>query len=202
MGKAMGDQSIHRSLSLPAEAVREALARVCENPSFKASPRLSAFLRYVVNAALEGRADSIKAYSIAVDALERPDNFDPISDAIVRVEARRLRRALAHYYENGGSQDPVVIDIPLGRYVPEFRWRAPDRPDGGCRDERLSAFAIEPVGPTVHERRARARSCQLQLAVLRDRVTGLRAEMMTSRSIVTESRRLIERWRSGRPCED
>ncbi len=89
--------------------------------AFRGSPQLVAFLRYVVEATLRGAADRIKGYTIAVEALGRGDNFDPQADPIVRVEAMRLRRALARYYENGGRHDPVAIELPLGNYVPMFR---------------------------------------------------------------------------------
>ena len=37
---------------------------------------------------------------------------------IVRLEARRLRRALEHDYLTVGVHDPIRIDIPKGGYVP------------------------------------------------------------------------------------
>jgi tetratricopeptide (TPR) repeat protein len=93
--------------------------------AFRGSPQLVSFLRYVVEATLRGGSDRIKGYTIAVEALGRAENFDPQADPIVRVEAMRLRRALTRYYENGGKRDPVLIDLPLGSYVPAFRRNAP-----------------------------------------------------------------------------
>jgi hypothetical protein len=75
----------------------------------------------VVEAALAGCADRLKAYTIAVEALGRGENFDPQTDPIVRVEAVRLRRALAAYYAGPGAHDPLIIELPRGRYVPTFR---------------------------------------------------------------------------------
>jgi len=54
--------------------------------------RLREFLRFVVNEGLEGRADNLKAYTIGIEVFDRPDNFDPITDTIVRVNAGKLRR--------------------------------------------------------------------------------------------------------------
>lgn len=108
-------------LRAPGEGdIRAALERVLAAPDFTASLRLAAFLRYVVEATLAGRADAIKGYTIAVEALGRPPSFDPQSDPIVRVEATRLRRALERYYATVGADDPLVIDIPKGGYVPRF----------------------------------------------------------------------------------
>jgi hypothetical protein len=112
----------------PGEAdIRAALGRIVAGSSLKKSPQLANFLTFVVDETLAGRANRIKAYNIAADALGRDDSFDPQSDPIVRVEAGRLRRALQHYYANGGSDDPIVIDLPRGCYVPAFRSGKPRR---------------------------------------------------------------------------
>lgn len=103
---------------------REALARVLASPEFATASRLAAFLRHVVTESLEGRAANLKGYSIAVDVFDRPADFDQTADPIVRVEASRLRRALAQYYLGSGVDDPLVIDLPRGGYVPLFRRRA------------------------------------------------------------------------------
>src|SRR4051812_19151792 len=104
-----------------ADEIRAALSHMAESDAFRGSPQLVCFLRYVVEATLRGGAERIKGYTIAVEALGRKEDFDPQTDPIVRVEAMRLRRALNRYYENGGSRDAVVIDLPLGSYVPTFR---------------------------------------------------------------------------------
>jgi hypothetical protein len=101
--------------------VRAALDRVIASSHLSKSPQLGSFLRFVVQEELAGNGSRIKAYTIAADALGRDANFDPQTDPIVRVEAGRLRRALDQYYANGGSKDPVVIELPRGHYVPIFR---------------------------------------------------------------------------------
>jgi hypothetical protein len=104
--------------------VRAALERIAASEAFRACPQLIAFLRYVVEATLSGGQDRIKGYTIAVEALGRGDDFDPQDDPIVRVEAMRLRRALQRYYASGGRNDTVQIVLPLGSYVPVFRYAA------------------------------------------------------------------------------
>jgi len=103
------------------DEVRAALERIAGSEAFRACPQLVAFLRYVIEATLRGGQDRIKGYTIAVEALGRGDDFDPQDDPIVRVEAMRLRRALQRYYANGGSDDVLRIELPLGSYVPVFR---------------------------------------------------------------------------------
>lgn len=102
------------------EEVREHLDRILRAEKFEASERNRRFLRFVVQETLAGRANRIKAYSIATVALGRSADFDPQIDPIVRIEAHRLRRALAYYYMTAGKDDRIRIDIPKGSYVPAF----------------------------------------------------------------------------------
>lgn len=97
------------------------LDRVVAGKPFNTSPKLANFLRFVVKAVIAGEGPRIKAYTIATSALGREASFDPQIDPIVRVEAGRLRRALARYYADSGRNDPLVIVIPRGTYVPMFR---------------------------------------------------------------------------------
>jgi hypothetical protein len=113
---------------LPNDAdIRDALSRIIASNHISKSPQLANFLRFVVEEKLAGNGSRIKAYTIAADALGRDSSFDPQNDPIVRVEAGRLRRALDQYYMNGGSSDPVVIELPRGHYVPVFRANNPRR---------------------------------------------------------------------------
>ena len=102
------------------------LNRILDSAEFDTTDRGRRFLRYVVEEALAGRGDRIKAYSVAVEVFGREASFDPQSDPIVRIEAGHLRRALERYYLTGGVADPVLITIPKGGYVPAF---APGRPE-------------------------------------------------------------------------
>jgi hypothetical protein len=108
-------------LGVAEEEARAALARVLASEGFRVAPRLTAFLRFVVDRTLAGDAASLKGYTIATGALGRTADFDPQVDPIVRVEAGRLRRALEAYYAGPGRDDPVMLAVPRGRYVPQFR---------------------------------------------------------------------------------
>lgn len=108
---------------VPADAVREQLARVVTSPGFVSSVRLSRFLTHIVNRTIDGDVDSLRELSIALEVFDRSTEYDPSIDAIVRVEARRLRAKLKAYYEEGpGAADPVLIGLRPGSYVPVFRW--------------------------------------------------------------------------------
>lgn len=104
------------------------LDRLLTSRTFKTRGRSRAFLRFVVEESLAGRRERIKGYTLGVEVCGRPDDFDPQADAIVRVEAGRLRKRMAHYYLTEGLEDPVLIRIPTGTYVPEFCYRA-EAPD-------------------------------------------------------------------------
>ena len=122
-GDADGGDNRRQSDIVPA-VVQAELARILASPDFDAPERNRRFLRYVVEEALAGRADRIKAYGIAVAVFDRDDTFDPQSDPIVRIEASRLRRSLERYYLLSGQSDPLRIEIPKGAYLPAFRQQA------------------------------------------------------------------------------
>ncbi len=114
----LDDQETARMPS-PA-AVRTQLQVILSSATFAQSRRQQAFLRFVVEETLAGRADGLKEYSIALDVFDRDDSFDPQTNSIVRVEASRLRGKLRKYYATTGRDDPVEIAIPTGTYVPTF----------------------------------------------------------------------------------
>jgi TolB-like protein len=107
-------------LELNSELVRKQLTRLLNQDELKRTPVLAKFLEYVVISKLEGKADEIKDYTIAVKALGRPPDFNPQIDSSVRIHAGRLRRTLIEYYLEKGKDDEVVIIIPKGTYVPVF----------------------------------------------------------------------------------
>jgi adenylate cyclase len=109
------------SPTLPNETVLAALDELLNDPGFKTSARNKRFLRFVVEETLAGRASRIKSYTIAVDVFGRSAEFDGSIDPIVRIEASRLRAALASYYHNPATSARIEIVILAGSYVPQFR---------------------------------------------------------------------------------
>jgi len=107
------------SQSLPREVVLISLQQVLDSSIFLAAPKMSAFLKYIVTQTLNGDSTRIKAYSVAVDALGKPDSFDPQEDPSVRVMAYRLRKSLAEFYEKSCCHE-IEIQILPGGYVPTF----------------------------------------------------------------------------------
>lgn len=99
---------------------RDALDRALRSSQFRSSGRLSHFLRFAVESTLNGNGSSLKESVIGVEVFGRPADYDPRTDPVVRVEARRLRAKLLEYYHEEGALDPLRIQIPKGGYTPTF----------------------------------------------------------------------------------
>jgi adenylate cyclase len=106
--------------AVSADRIEAQLNRILTSSGFTSSQRLSQFLGYVVKQTLNGQADTIKQYTVAVEGMGFGAGFNPQSNPTVRIHARKLRRVLDQYYLKQGSQDPILIDIPKGSYVPNF----------------------------------------------------------------------------------
>jgi hypothetical protein len=103
-----------------APAVRDMLARVLSSETFKRSERARSLLTYIVEREQAGEAERLKGYTIGVDVFGKDQEFDSSTDAVVRVQAGRLRELLAQYYQTEGCADPLRIAIPLGTYIPTY----------------------------------------------------------------------------------
>ncbi len=105
----------------PAIEIRAHLERLLTSPAFRSSKRCQRFLVYVVGETLEGRADSLKERTLAIEVFDRAESFHSGDDTIVRVGARGVRKRLAQYYTTAeGSREKMRIELPPGSYAPEF----------------------------------------------------------------------------------
>ncbi|NKM46105.1 hypothetical protein GFL91_14135 [Rhizobium leguminosarum bv. viciae] len=138
------------------EEARSEAERLLADPRLHVSDRHRAFLRYIVDARFEGRSDTIKAYSIAIDVFKRPASFDPSSDPIVRIEATRLRESLQKYYAQLADEPGARLDIPRGRYVPVFVER--DNPPCLEEDGELQDVGLPTEEPTQAASRPEGRN--------------------------------------------
>ncbi|MEP7364084.1 MAG: tetratricopeptide repeat protein [Acidobacteriota bacterium] len=76
------------------------------------------FLEFTVRQVMEGKSGEIKEALVGVEVFDRPADYDPRIDPIVRVEARRLRQKIEQYYAAEGARDPVRIEYIKGGYAP------------------------------------------------------------------------------------
>ncbi len=105
--------------------VRRQLDRLLASTGFANAGRMSRFLKFVVEQTLAGEGERLKEYVIGVEVFDRDANYDPRVDAIVRVEAARLRTKLAEYYAGEGRGDAVVLSLPKGGYAPVIKLERP-----------------------------------------------------------------------------
>jgi len=94
----------------------EELQTVLRSQTFANSDSLRRLLKYLGEKSIAGEADSLKEYTIGVDAFGKSAAYDPRRDSIVRLQAGRLRQKLAEYYQAEGSQDPLRLDLPKGAF--------------------------------------------------------------------------------------
>ncbi|HKE27865.1 MAG TPA: hypothetical protein VKB88_36160 [Bryobacteraceae bacterium] len=102
------------------EQVSATLGRILASEEFIGSAQLSRFLRHVVENGLASDWTALKESVIGVAAFNRGPGYDPKTDPIVRVEARRLRERLETYYGKHSAREEVRIALPKGGYCPSF----------------------------------------------------------------------------------
>lgn len=68
----------------------------------------------------------LREQEIGVDILGRPPDYDTSHDTLVRVLVSQLRKKLQDYFAAEGREEPLVIEIPRGTYLPVFRPREPE----------------------------------------------------------------------------
>lgn len=102
----------------PDAEFSRALERIVEKSGVPPGGNSARLLSYLVTEAAAGRGDRLKAFAIGQDVFQRGPGFDPSKDSIVRVEMKRLRELLDHYYATAGATDPTRISVPKGSYVP------------------------------------------------------------------------------------
>jgi TolB-like protein len=123
------------------EEVSIQLRRILNSAPIMNSNVLTQFLNFVVSETLAGRGETLKEYTIGVQALKKDADFNPQIDSIVRIHAGRLRRALKEYYYEIGQDDPIIIDIPKGSYSPVFTFKT-DRDLMALSDQSQEEFPI------------------------------------------------------------
>jgi hypothetical protein len=89
------------------------LQRVAQSAQFMRAETLRRLLLYL----WVHRDEDISEYAVATDALGRRVDFDPKTDASVRVQISRLRRKLKDFYETEGAYEAYMLHIPMGTHA-------------------------------------------------------------------------------------
>src|SRR4029079_11753286 len=103
-----------------ADEVRQLLERILCSRQFSNAPKKQKFLQLICEAYLDGRASELSEYSIGYQVFDRNETYDPALDSIVRVGAHEVRKKLERYYKSEGENDEILLEIPVGSYIPIF----------------------------------------------------------------------------------
>ncbi len=125
---------------------RRQVATIIASSVFRNSALLQKFLEFITEKSCEGNMQDLCEYAIATQVLGRPDDFDPMSDTIVRTQAYRLRTKLKEYYETEGKSDSLVVEIPKGHYIPSFSMR---HQNGSAVEPSVPAKTNDETSPTT-----------------------------------------------------
>jgi hypothetical protein len=101
-------------------AEKEEVEVVLSSSLFVRSKLLSRLLRYLAEHYFSDSQEHLKEYTVAVEALDRPDSFDSRDDSSVRVMMHRLRGRINQFYEGEGKDHQTRIILDDGRYTLQF----------------------------------------------------------------------------------
>jgi hypothetical protein len=110
---------VEKSL-VTAQEVRREVEILLKSKHFARSEKQSSLLNYLCEKWIEGNAEQLNEYQLALEVFHRRADHSGAEDSIVRVQAHELRRRLNEYYLAEGKDQPVRIEIPKGSYRPQF----------------------------------------------------------------------------------
>jgi hypothetical protein len=128
--------------------VLEQLRRVLAHPLFTNSKRYPVLLAYAVEQTLEGNAGELKERTIGVEAFGREPSYDVNIDPVVRITAAEVRKRLIQYYYNPDHAGELVIELPVGSYVPSFRVAASREPASSQANSAAEPVSIQRTEPS------------------------------------------------------
>ena len=109
------------------ESTRAQVERILHSETFRNSDALRRLMKFLCDKSIAGEADQLKEYSVGIDALGKPSTYDPRQDSVVRIQVARLRQKLTEYYRIEGKDDPLVIELPKGRFKMSFEPRVVEK---------------------------------------------------------------------------
>jgi hypothetical protein len=109
------------------EITRAQVERILHSETFRNSEALRRLMKFLCEKSLAGEADQLKEYSVGIDALGKPPTYDPRQDSVVRIQVARLRQKLAEYYRVEGKDDPLIVELPKGRFKISFEPRVMEK---------------------------------------------------------------------------
>jgi hypothetical protein len=111
-------------LDARAEECRQLLNRVVNSRELNRAQRLRELLCYLGKRSVKPHAGVLREQEIGAAVFGRPEEYDTSLDNIVRVNVSELRKRLAHYFQDEGAGETILMEIPRGGYAPVFYPRA------------------------------------------------------------------------------
>ena len=108
--------------------VLEQVDRILHSEELRSSEVLRRLLKFLAEKTASGEGDDLKEYIVAIEGMGKPSSYDPRHDSAVRIQVGRLRQKLADYYRAEGLEDPIIIDIPKGRFKLHYELRPEHAP--------------------------------------------------------------------------
>jgi hypothetical protein len=96
------------------------IKRIADSPQFRASARLREFLFYITDCAMRNAPEETTEQQIGLRVFHRAPGYNSSEDSIVRTHARLLRQKLDAYFANEGRDEPLIVEVPKGHYLPVF----------------------------------------------------------------------------------
>ncbi|MFN0119463.1 MAG: hypothetical protein ACKV2V_03060 [Blastocatellia bacterium] len=144
----MNSETETGSVELTHAEKAEAFASLLRSGIVREQTRLYALLDYLGRKSLDAPREPLKEYTIGVEALGKPADYDPRLDATVRVDIGKLRQKLREYYLT--SDTPVRLEVPRGHYNLIYSRVAPSpEPESGTPSRMISLPGAAPVLSSV-----------------------------------------------------
>ena len=103
--------------------VKALVERMGRSEPFRLSEIQRRLLVYLAAQSLLPESDQLKEYTIGVEALGKPESYDPRHDATVRVQTAKLRQKIQDYYLTEGQSERVLAEFPKGHFKLVFSYR-------------------------------------------------------------------------------
>jgi serine/threonine-protein kinase len=158
MQPSMGKMKENPPNDVSLSSIQQQLDKILRSDVFARSDRMKRFLSFIVAQTLKGEQDTLKEYSIGLAVFDKPKDFDPRLDPIVRVEAGRFRSKLREYYMTEGRKDAIWFKCPKRSYLPVFESHpgssAPPPPTSGNMTSSFASSVLagtaNPIEQTLH----------------------------------------------------
>jgi len=116
----MGSQPSETRLGLESDPRWQLIQRIVTSRPFQKSTKVRDLLLHIAEHTIHGRVETLTEQQIGRDVFGKPLHYTPTEDSSVRVHARQLRLKLHEYFDGPGREEPLVVEIPRGAYLPVF----------------------------------------------------------------------------------